>query len=543
MKKHINLIILIYILLLPAFLYSSDKAEAGAHSGREIKTIVFLPFNDYTGSSYKYIPSYLSELLKKNFRTGSERLALDWDDIKKLPATSGVTAEQFQDREKTVEFLKSIKADMAVTGRFLIQGNTILIESGVVSAHDGKYEEYQPFETVITDKFLTTLSNYTVTYNEWLRTAVLKESITGIIGKDRGFFSQKIQEISGTGFGRLLSNRWIQFILILLASYILSRVMNFLSGKIFSRFASKTATTVDDEILALSRKPVSAIMILFGMKIAFFSLNMAGNAIFIINNIITGLIILCFTHIVSGSAGIIINSWGSNLTKKLGSRVDNEIAPLFNKIARILIYSVGIIMVLSRFNIDIAPLIASLGIAGFAIGFAVKDSLSNVIGGIMLILDHSFNVGDKVTIDNDTGIIKEVGLRNTKLLTYDNELIIIPNGELVNKKFKNFVLPDPKIRVTVNFSVAYGSDVDFVHDVVLEAIRKIDGISEDPEPVVEFHEMAESSLNFMAKFWIPVYADQLTKKIEATKLIYNTLNDNRINIPFPTHTVYIEKNG
>ena len=112
----------------------------------------------------------------------------------------------------------------------------------------------------------------------------------------------------------------------------------------------------------------------------------------------------------------------------------------------------------------------------------------------------------------------------------------------MNKKFKNFVLPDPIIRVVINFGVAYGTDIDKVEEVVLSAIRKIENISEDPAPTIEFIEMGDFALSMKAKFWVPDYVDQYNKWLEATKLVYNALNENKINIPFPTQTIYVDKN-
>ena len=111
----------------------------------------------------------------------------------------------------------------------------------------------------------------------------------------------------------------------------------------------------------------------------------------------------------------------------------------------------------------------------------------------------------------------------------------------MNKQFKNYVLPDPKIRVVVNFGVAYGSDIDEVTDVILNALKGIKDICEDPEPSVVCYEMADFALNFQAKFWVPSYSDQYGKQIEATRLVYNTLNSAGLDIPFPTQTLYVKK--
>lgn len=148
-----------------------------------------------------------------------------------------------------------------------------------------------------------------------------------------------------------------------------------------------------------------------------------------------------------------------------------------------------------------------------------------------------------MTIDGDTGYVKEVGIRNISLQTFDNELIIYPNGELARKKFKNFVLPDARFRVVVNFSVAYGADIDREEEIVLGEVRKIDNVLEDPKPVCIFEEMGDFSLNFQIKFWIPDYNAMFDRKKEATTKIYKALTAAGIDIPFPTHTVYIRKEG
>ena len=108
----------------------------------------------------------------------------------------------------------------------------------------------------------------------------------------------------------------------------------------------------------------------------------------------------------------------------------------------------------------------------------------------------------------------------------------------MNKKFKNSVLPDPKIRVLVDFGVAYGSDVDQVEKVVKAAISKIPDICEDPGPSVVLHGMGDSSLQMQAKVWVPNYVNQYGTWVEMTKIVYNALNEGGIEIPFPTRTIY-----
>jgi len=129
-------------------------------------------------------------------------------------------------------------------------------------------------------------------------------------------------------------------------------------------------------------------------------------------------------------------------------------------------------------------------------------------------------------------------LRSTKLKTYDNEVIFIPNGSLANAKIKNFTEPDFSIRVNVNFGVEYGSDPAEVQKVVLEALKKIDTVIKEPKPAVQFLNMSDFSLDFIARAWVKEYTQAYSTKLKMTDEIYKVLNKAKIGIPFPTHTIY-----
>jgi len=183
--------------------------------------------------------------------------------------------------------------------------------------------------------------------------------------------------------------------------------------------------------------------------------------------------------------------------------------------------------------------LTTAGIAGIAISLAVKDSLTNVLGGIQLVLDKTFKVGDKVQLESgEMGVILDIGLRSTKLKTFDNEVIYIPNGSLANAKIKNFTQPDLSVRVNVNFGVEYGTDPEKVRQVIFDAIRKMDGILEDPPPDVQFLQMSDFSLDFVARVWVASYTEAYKTKLKLTEEVYRALNGAGIGIPFPTRTIY-----
>jgi MscS family membrane protein len=290
------------------------------------------------------------------------------------------------------------------------------------------------------------------------------------------------------------------------------------------------------------RKPLLFVLILFGFRFSIVYLPLGEKIFIVLKAILNALIIWQLSIMIWQVVRIFLRIWKDKAISKGASSLD-DLMPLIYDASKIFLFSVSSLLVISQFGIEIGPFVASLGIAGFAIGFAVKDVLGNVFGGVSLILDRTFRLGDKVEIEGyELGYVEEVGIRTTKIRTFDGELIVIPNGILVNKAFKNYGLPNASIRACVNFSVAYGNDVNKVKEIVLEVIETIPSALNDPPPIVEFLEMGDTSLNFVAKFWVSNFKEQYDNRLVAIEKIYNALNKAGIEIPFPTYTVYLKKN-
>ena len=136
---------------------------------------------------------------------------------------------------------------------------------------------------------------------------------------------------------------------------------------------------------------------------------------------------------------------------------------------------------------------------------------------------------------------------NVRLITTTRKLLLLATAiaavisGCANAKVRNYTVPDLKLRVNVNFGVAYGSDTDKVRDIVLKTLKKMDNVLDDPEPAVHFLEMSDFSLDFIARVWVKDYQEAYSMKLQTTDEIYKALNREGINIPFPTHTVYTKK--
>lgn len=340
-----------------------------------------------------------------------------------------------------------------------------------------------------------------------------------------------------------ITNKYLGALIILIAYIILAKIFLIIIEKVVHVFTKKTKTHLDDLIIEKTKNPIFWILIFIGVYISFKQLNLPYEKFDkIILDIIISIIILFITIIVVRLADIFIDFWGKRWAEKTNSTLDDELLPIFHKASKVILIFIGLVVILAYWGVDVTGLLAGAGVAGIIIGLAVKDSLANIFGGISLILDESIRSGDKVKLETgETGVIENIGLRSTQVRSYNNETFIIPNGKLSNMNIQNYARPNLNQRVNVKFSVAYGSKVEDVRALVLKLIKSEKDILKDPEPVVDFVEMGDSGLNMIARFWIEDFNNDYPMQISMTEKIYNALNKEGFEIPFPTRTVYLKK--
>lgn len=342
--------------------------------------------------------------------------------------------------------------------------------------------------------------------------------------------------------GLIKQNKYVYSLSLLVAFYILSQLVVIISTKIILRLTRKTKTDIDDIIVKRTNKPISIILILIGIRLSLVPLGIRASIMDILEHILSSLTIIVLTYISIAVFGVLIDSWGKKAAERTKSSVDDQILPVLHRFSKIFLSIVGLLFILTVWGIQIGPLLTSLGIAGIAIAFALQNTLGNIFGGMSIILDKSVRVGDAIKIDSETmGTVVDIGLRSTKLKTLDNEMITIPNGKLADSRILNYLNPDPTLRVSVDFSAEYGSDIEKARKVVLETLAKIPAILKKPEPAVALVEMADSGLKFKALFWVKSFEEKNPSKFSATEEIYNALKKAGIGIPFPTRTIYMKK--
>jgi len=335
-------------------------------------------------------------------------------------------------------------------------------------------------------------------------------------------------------------NQWLKALVIVLVFLLVAKVITWLSEKVFKKWAGKTKTQLDDLIIAKVKAPFSYVIVLSGLKFALREIALDYGWL---GSVLDTIVIITVVYIVFAILDILVTVWGTEFAYKTKSKLDDSLLPIAQRLVKVIFAIIGLIWVLKEWGFDVGPFLASLGIAGFAVGFALQDTLKDIFGGVSLILDDSFKVGDKIKLGDGTlGTVDDISIRSTKIKTYDNEIITIPNGRLSDMSIRNYVQPNESSRVVIDFTVAYGSDVEKVKQIVEEAIRKeVQDISEEPYYGTIMTEIGDSALKFQMRFWVEDYGLAYDKKIEGLQVVYNALNKAGIEIPFPQMDVNLKK--
>ena len=250
--------------------------------------------------------------------------------------------------------------------------------------------------------------------------------------------------------------------------------------------------------------------------------------------LLAGIVIFIITLVSSG----FIAKWVRKLAKKKIS--NKEILQLIFLLTRWSIVILGTIFALSQVNFDVTGFIAGLGVVGFTIGFALQDIAKNFISGLLLLYRQPFNLGDAVTLNDYTGTVIEINVRDTVIETFSGERVILPNQTVFENPILNYT-QTPKRRQSLSIGLGYEEDVGKSIGIFLDVIKNVPGVEEEPSPTVRAEGLGDSALLLSALYWVDqtkndffsVQSDVITAVKEASE-------QHNINLPYPVQTVLIK---
>ena len=339
-----------------------------------------------------------------------------------------------------------------------------------------------------------------------------------------------------------IENEYLRAFVVFAVSLIVLRLGLGILTYIFTKATSKTKTDLDDIIVQKSSLPLLLFSFALALLVTLSELTLREGVYSLLRNGVFTLMAVSIGMLIYFVIDLALFRGLKKLSMRTKSEMDDNIISLVHGSVKVALFVLAAIYILDIWGIEIGPFLAGLGIAGIAIALALQPILSNIFSGISVILDKSVRVNDLIYLGTDAkGKILKVGLRSTKIRTFDNELIIVPNNTLASSMIQNVALPDPKTRATVSFSVVYGSSIEKVKKIVLKELKTIKDLDESEDITIRFIEMGDSSLNFKAYFYVDSLENKWSAIDEANTKIYNALNKNGIVIPFPQMDIHLKK--
>ncbi len=334
----------------------------------------------------------------------------------------------------------------------------------------------------------------------------------------------------------------IRVLLIFVTATVAWWVFNFVVKRLEKRYRERTFFQRNRLFFPLIRKAGHySILILLGIGLVKLI------HVPIIEKIFYAFMIMVLASLTNGIFKTFLPQIREKVVARSETKMDDVIFDLVNRFASVIIFVMAAILALDVLGVNIMPFVAGAGVVGIAIGFAAKDTLSNVIAGVLLILDRPFEVGDRIEVwsapanSATWGDVVHIGLRATKIRTTDNIVIVIPNNEIMTRDIVNYTTMSKDIRVRIPIGIAYDADVSKAKELIKKVSLELDWVKPDPEPKVVVKSFGDSAVNLEARVWISRPRKRIDTISHITDRVKEVFQQEGIEIPFPKRDIYIKK--
>ncbi len=338
---------------------------------------------------------------------------------------------------------------------------------------------------------------------------------------------------------KIAPNIYLQAVLIIILFMCAAKTVDILINRIFKKWTEKTRLDIDDDLLDILHRPVYISIILFGLGLATRRMEFKEIINFITIGSLKTIALVYWAFAAARFFRLILNVLSNDRTRfKI---IQDRTLPLFQNLLIIIVSVLSIYLMFLVWDIDLTAWVASAGIIGLAVSFAAKDTLANLFSGVFIMADAPYQLGDYIVLESgERGAVTNIGIRSTRLLTRDDIEITVPNSIMGNSKITNEAGGrHEKYRIRVKVGVSYGSNIDQVHQVLLDIAKNCQDVCKYPAPRVRFRAFGDSSLDHELLCWVerPVMRGRALHLLNCE--VYKRFQEEQIEIPFPQRDIHI----
>lgn len=306
------------------------------------------------------------------------------------------------------------------------------------------------------------------------------------------------------------------------------------------RLTKRTATTFDDALLEALKPQIRWLVAAIGFQIATFRLEFISG---FWESLLQTTYFLLYWFVGMATAWRALDYSVQWYTESLGPDIDpnlrDQLLPLALRLGHIVLGILGLGILLAHFGVNLIAVTAALGLGGFAISLAAKETITNVISGIVIMFDSPFRIGDRIDVPGlgTWGDVVDIGIRSTRVVTRDNRLVVIPNATVVDAEVINYSQPDPTYRLQTDLGIGNGVSIPWVKSVLEETVRGVEGVLEDKPVNILFTGFGDSAMDFRVRWWVSSPGEKRAVTDAVCAAIQQAAEEKGIDMPNPTYAL------
>lgn len=325
---------------------------------------------------------------------------------------------------------------------------------------------------------------------------------------------------------------------IFIGAIIVAKILYWFIGKYVKKITERTKTNLDDILIDKLEEPIVYGIAIIGFYWGFHRLSFGDGVDRFFDHVFTITFTLNITWLIVRVVDSLIEEYIVPVVNKSESDLDDQLLPLIRKLLKATLWAMGVIIGLNNAGFDVAALIAGLGIGGLALALAAQDTVKNIFGGVMILLDKPFKVSDRIKMDGFDGYVEEVGIRSTRIRTLEGRLVTIPNMHFSENAVEN-VSKEPNRKMVLNLGLTYDTPPEGMQkamDILKNIILDHPGVEDDC--LVSFNTWGDSSMGILFIYFITDMNNLLQVQTDVNMSILKQFNENGLEFAYPTRTIY-----
>lgn len=336
--------------------------------------------------------------------------------------------------------------------------------------------------------------------------------------------------------------QYIAIFVWLLLGLVIGKIFEFFFDSYGRRLVTRSQTLWDDKLIQEVEKPISFLITILFYWTAFTNLRLSVSTNFYLSTTLEVLVAGSFIWLFYNLSNV-FSDYLMHLTSRTESKLDDQLVPLLRKTLKIFVIVIGVIFILQNHGINVASLLAGLGLGGLAFALAARDTLANFFGSLTIFLDKPFQIGDWIKTDHAEGTVEEVGFRSTLIRTFHNSVVSVPNSILANTEVDNLGLREYR-RLKMILNLTYSTTPEQMEAFVegIKAIIKANKNIRQDFYEVHFNEYGAHSLDVLVYIFFDVetWSEELQQRHNFLLEIYRLAEEIGVEFAFPTKTLHID---